>query len=313
MSHTPNPADPIEVPKEFPTGFTFGIVITDPGQLSPDWQHLDDAFATLEADGCDTLWFTDHVFAGYPAGDALVLAAVAATATSTCRIGSGVLQLPLRQPSVVAKSAATLQLLSSGRFILGVGVGQHRREFDLVGAPFEDRGRRFDAALVQLRDCWNLNDDWFAQRPRPAPIPLWIGGHTEVSLRRAASSGDGWIPLFLSPSKFASMSRILDEQLEEAGRPRSEVVRAMMVLTSTTDRGWSRDDALTYASRLFPSGSSGLHRLVITGSAPDCADQLEAFLAAGAQHIAILPVRPDCAEMCAELSAAVRARAHRSR
>ncbi|MHB1585162.1 MAG: LLM class flavin-dependent oxidoreductase, partial [Acidimicrobiales bacterium] len=110
--------------------------------------------AAAEDAGATGLWAVDHLFWGTPMLECLSTLAVAATATTRAILGSCVLQLPLRRAAVVAKQAATLQLLSGGRLVVGVGVGSHPDEYRLAGADFARRGRDLDRGLAALRRCW---------------------------------------------------------------------------------------------------------------------------------------------------------------
>ena len=108
-----------------------GVVLTA-GPAPQDWSASADAFGALDEQGCPAIWLTDHLFWGRPMPEALTMAALAASATRRCTVGTGVLQLPLRSTAAVAKAAATVQVLSGGRFVLGVGIGEHEHEYDEV-------------------------------------------------------------------------------------------------------------------------------------------------------------------------------------
>ncbi|MEU5696832.1 LLM class F420-dependent oxidoreductase [Actinosynnema sp. NPDC020468] len=145
--------------------------------------------------------------------DPLATLAFLAARTTSLRLLTNVLVLGYHHPLAVAKSYGTLDRLSGGRVLLGVGVGSLEEEFALLGEPFEDRGPRADDALRALRAAWG----------RPAPsysgphyafedflvdphavrthVPLWVGGRTRRSLRRAVDLGDGWMPFGLTPSR----------------------------------------------------------------------------------------------------------------
>src|SRR5205823_393579 len=126
--------------------------------------------------------------------------------TETIRLGTGILILPQRNPIVVAKEIATLDHLSGGRVELGVGAGWLEEEFDAIGVPFEDRGRRLDEHIEALRALWTGDPATFDgdlvqfgavhSNPKPDqhPIPIVIGGHTKVAARRAGRLGDGFFP-----------------------------------------------------------------------------------------------------------------------
>jgi len=163
--------------------------------------------------GYDNIWVNDHLAiphdAPYPPSksfyEPLITLTWAAAATSRVELGTSVLVLPLRIPAHLAKELATLDLLSDGRLILGVGVGWMEAEFDAMGVPFHDRGARTDDIINILRACWG--EDPISYRPTtvaaaldgiralPQPerkIPIWVGGNSKPALRRAKALGDGW-------------------------------------------------------------------------------------------------------------------------
>ena len=107
-----------------------------------------------EATGADSLWAVDHLFWPHPMGESLTTLAVAAGATSRATLGTCVLQLPLRRPAAVAKQATALQLLSGGRFVLGLGVGIHEGEYGRAGVDYHRRGRLMDLGIAELRAAW---------------------------------------------------------------------------------------------------------------------------------------------------------------
>lgn len=278
------------------------------GPSAPDgWPDAPQAFAALDAAGCSAIWLADHLFWGSPMPEALVMAAVAVTSTSRCVVGTGVLQLPLRRAAAVARAATTLQVVSRGRFVLGVGSGEHEAEYRLVGAEFARRGRALDAGIDEVRACWRAPDDWYGQRPSPPPIPIWVGGRSEAAIARAASRADGWMPIFITPEGYEEASRRLDERLGQAGRPAGAVHRAVVAIVSTTDRGWTRADALGWAGRLWRMDPGRIEHFVITGSAEQCVEELLRFHAAGADHITVLPASDDPVRMLEDLSRVARA------
>jgi probable F420-dependent oxidoreductase len=160
----------------------------------------------------------------------VLLGAVAAT-TRHLRLATSVFVLPLRNPIEVAKSAASLAILSRGRFALGVGVGWDEDLFDAYAVDFASRGRRADECIEVMRKLWRpgwvehrgrfFHFPALRQSPAPAhPIPIWVGGHSAAARRRAARLGDGFIGSGNTPDEAA---RILDELAvarREAGRER---------------------------------------------------------------------------------------------
>ncbi|CAN5753291.1 LLM class F420-dependent oxidoreductase [soil metagenome] len=178
---------------------------------------------TAEAAGFHGFGFTDHPAptqrwldaGGHDALDPFVALAFAAAHTETLRLIPNIVVLPYRNPFLVAKSAATLDVLSGGRFTLAVGVGYLKREFAALGVDFEQRAGLFDEALDVIRQVWT-NDDVFIEgrnftargitaHPRPSSDPhppIWIGGNSSAARERVARRGDGWCP-FAAPSILA--------------------------------------------------------------------------------------------------------------
>src|SRR3954447_977587 len=181
-----------------------GVLLTRGTGPVASWRDAADRFRELEELGCSVIWLADHLFWGVPMPDPLVLAGVAVAATRQCLGGTGVLQLPLHEPLVVAKASTTLQEVSTGRFLLGVGSGSHAREYERVGVDFTRRGRILDAGIDQIRAAWADpdDDDSYRPRPTPGPIPIWVGGHSDAALGRAAIRADGWMPIFLTADRY---------------------------------------------------------------------------------------------------------------
>ena len=137
--------------------------------------------------------------------------------TERITLGAGIVLLPLRHPSVVAKEFASLDYVSRGRLILGVGVGgEGEKDFEAVGVDPRERGARTNEAMRALRALFGPQPASFEGRffsfaeveiapgsPRTGGPPLWVGGRSEAAIRRAAELGDGWIPIFVSPARFA--------------------------------------------------------------------------------------------------------------
>lgn len=281
-----------------------GLLLTGGPVPVDQWGQAPQAFATLESTGCSAVWLADHLFWGSPMPECLVMASVAAAATTSCGIGTGVLQLPLRRPAVVAKAAATLQAVSGGRFVLGVGCGEHSEEYERAGADFSERGPALDAAIAEIRGLWSQPEDWYGQRPVPTPVPIWVGGRSPRALRRAAESADGWMPMFMTPEGFSVANHKLDERLHRTGRRRTSVARAVVVVVAPNDRRWTRDDALEWMGRLWGTNAARLGRYLITGSAEDCAAGLASYRAVGAEHVVALLAVDDPVEVFVALNGA---------
>jgi probable F420-dependent oxidoreductase len=183
--------------------------------------------AAAEAAGFDGFGFTDHPAptqrwlesGGHDALDPFVAMGFAAAHTTTLRLIPNIVVLPYRNPFVVAKSGATLDLISNGRFTLAVGVGYLKREFAALGVDFDERAALFTEALEVIRAIWTGDDisyegkDFTAKgitaHPRPVSKPhppIWIGGNTAAARQRVTKYGDGWCP-FPAPAVLAQTAR----------------------------------------------------------------------------------------------------------
>jgi probable F420-dependent oxidoreductase len=192
--------------------------------------HPDDlveVVRTAEAAGFDSVWAGEHIVLPDPqtppspmspqdpALDSLLALTWAAAHTTTIRLATGILILPQRNPLVLAKEVATLDVLSGGRVMLGIGAGYLEAEFIAIGANFAQRGAVTDEYLDVLDALWYAehpeHHGRFADfagidahpRPRQRPIPLVVGGHTEPAYRRAVARAHGWYGYWLSPDDVA--------------------------------------------------------------------------------------------------------------
>ncbi|WP_405765693.1 TIGR03619 family F420-dependent LLM class oxidoreductase [Actinacidiphila glaucinigra] len=188
---------------------------TDPGVLR-DWAR------TVEGLGFDLLMVSDHVVVTpdvaeqYPAPfyEPFTTLSWLAGVTDRIRLGTTVLILPYRHPLLTARMAANLNMLSSGRLVLGVGVGWARQEFAALGVPFERRGALTDEHLTALREAWKDDADYAG-----GPVPLWIGGNSAAGRRRAVRVGDAWHPLRFTLPWLREAVGELASQAREQGRP----------------------------------------------------------------------------------------------
>jgi probable F420-dependent oxidoreductase len=223
----------------------------------------------VEAAGFDAAFVTEHPFPddgylghlGHHALDPFVTLATAAAATSRLRVLTHICVVPYHNPYVLAKTVATLDALSGGRVIFGCGAGYMATEFAAVGATFDDRNERFDAAIVAMKAAWSgepvrVEASGTTHTMRPLPVqrphpPIWIGGNSRRALRRAAEYGDGWDG-FANPAERAAynrtpeldtldrLKRLLDDlhELEhECGRTVHDIAFSSLAGAYGTD-GW---------------------------------------------------------------------------
>ena len=187
--------------------FTLGLYVRNMGPQS-DRATIIAAARSAEAAGIDDVWVTDHI--AIPPDNAegsegryvdpLATLAFVAGATRRIGLGTGALVLPYRPPLATAKWVASIQELSGGRLLLGVGVGWMEAEFRAAGVPYARRAAITDETLAFLRRCFaadevEANGQRFLFKPRPAPPPIIVGGAPPHALRRAVRYGDGWMPV----------------------------------------------------------------------------------------------------------------------
>ncbi len=198
-----------------------------------------------ETAGFDSVWTVEHTVVphGYqsqypyaaggklPGGDGdfvlpdpLIWMAYVAAATKTIKLGTGVLILSQHNPVITAKQVATLDQMSGGRVLLGVGVGWLKEEFDVIGAPFHERGKRCDEYIEVMRAFWQQDRPTFEgkffrfkdayMRPKPArgTVPIIIGGHSEAAAKRAGRLGDGFFPARGASRELIALVRRTAEQ-----------------------------------------------------------------------------------------------------
>ncbi len=177
----------------------------------------------MEAAGIDACYLTDHPAPdaawlhanGHDALDPFTTLGFIAAATTSLMLHTNIIVMAYRNPFLTAKMAATLQVLSGGRLILGAGAGYQKVEFEALGVDFHKRGALFDEGLEVIRKAWaggavvhqgrNFNATGNEPRPvPPVPPPIWIGGGSSKAVERAALRGDGWSPFFAAPTMTAA-------------------------------------------------------------------------------------------------------------
>ncbi|HEX9970376.1 MAG TPA: LLM class flavin-dependent oxidoreductase [Acidimicrobiales bacterium] len=176
--------------------------------------------AALEREGFDSLWLSERIVSD--ALDPVVACAYAAACTTRLKLGFSVLVLPGRNPAVLAKELATLDVLSNGRLLPAFGLGvADEREQRAFRVERTQRGALFDAVLPVVRRWWDGEEvDGVRIRPLPVqrPLDVWLGGRAPKELRRVGRLGDGWLPSFTTPAAAAAGRAVVEEAAAEAGR-----------------------------------------------------------------------------------------------
>jgi probable F420-dependent oxidoreductase len=199
-----------------------------------------------ESAGLDSVWAGEHLVlpspqpADYaiapeiPFLDAVVALALAAANTTSITLGTGILELPLHRPVLLAKQLASVDRIAGGRLVVGVGVGYLASEFAALGVPLDERASRTDEYLGAMRALWTMTSPEFHGRhvefagvdAHPRPVhpdgpPIMIGGNSALARRRAITSARGWIPADLDLDATRAARRSLDRDLEDHERPAS--------------------------------------------------------------------------------------------
>ena len=252
----------------------------------------------VEALGFDSVWTGDHVSFHGPILEPLTLLASYAPITSRIRLGTGVYLLALRAPAVAAKTAATLDVLSGGRLIFGVGVGgENPKEFELCGVPHRERGARVTEGML-----WRDTPASFKGRftsfegvsidpkpvQRPGP-PIWIGGRSEAALTRAGRQGDGWISYVVQPERYAQGVEKIRAAAAAAGRTLAGFEFGHLAFV-TLGRDWESAKAVwaAHLSKRYAQDFEPLARKYgIIGTPEQCAEQLARFRDAGCTYIVL--------------------------
>jgi probable F420-dependent oxidoreductase len=239
--------------------------------------------------GYDSLWAGEHVVVPSPRVppspmepdepilDPVVLLSHLAARTERILLGTGVIVLPQRNPLVLAKQLATLDVLSRGRLIVGIGAGYLEPELAAIGVPMSERGARTDEYLAAMRALWSQNTPAYAGRhvrfanvdayPRPVqrPLPVVVGGRAPAALRRAVHDADGWYGYMISPETTAEHVTALRKQAAEAGREHP------LHISVTPERRLDAATAAAYAE-------AGADRLILAPRADADVPSLQRFL-----------------------------------
>lgn len=276
----------------------FGVQLPHFGPLASAAGTLELA-RRVEALGFDSVWVGDHII--YPAEyverfgrefyEALTTLAWVAASTTRIAVGTAVLVLPYRNPLILAKELATIDVLSGGRLIVGVGAGWLAEEHAALGAPFKERGAATDESLRIIRCLWTEERPRFAGRffefpemlfgPRPVQQPtppIWVGGTTARALQRAAEFGDGWLPIWHKPTGRGFSPEALSGKIAElrdlagtGGRSLRHTIAGVMPL-AVLDRAPRPEEAQP-----------------VVGPPEVIAETLSRYRAAGLEHVILSP------------------------
>lgn len=285
----------------------FGLHLPQLGR-SAGLDHIVSVARRAEEAGFDDVWVADHVavptnLAGMPSffPEPVPLLSAAAAHTSRVGLGTSVLVPAYRNPMQFAKQWATLDWLSGGRSILGVGAGWLDEEFEACGVPMRARGRRLDDYIAGWRAAWGGAESFTSEhfsfadvRVKPAPAgsaPIWIGGSSPGALRRAARC-QGWMGTWAPLEVFAE--RLADLRSHPGGAATTASIHMEVRIGSPLSGG----------GRWSEVGDGYGERPVATGTVPRLAELLSGYIEAGLQHVLLVPLARSEAEWAAHIDAA---------
>jgi probable F420-dependent oxidoreductase len=267
-----------------------------------DVREILDLATRAEDLGFDSVWASEHVFnvsyvqeriGNRPYYEPLTILSYVAATTNTIGLGTSVLVLPYHNPIRLAKTAATLDVVSGGRLTLGVGVGVIEEELTAMGSPFSERGAITDETIAIMKELWTQEDPSYQGRfhsfsgmkftPKPVQkphIPIIIGGTSRAAIRRAANMGDGWHPTALEPETLRQRIRYLGDRAQAEGRDPSEIavsVSAPMGEAGREGRYSLGSDPAEILQKAQTYEAIGVDRLVVSSNTRDSSELLPAL------------------------------------
>jgi alkanesulfonate monooxygenase SsuD/methylene tetrahydromethanopterin reductase-like flavin-dependent oxidoreductase (luciferase family) len=269
--------------------------------------RLREAAVIADDSPVDVLWVGDHLLWHVPILDPMIALGALAALTRRVTLGTNVLQLPLRPPVVVAKAFATLSYLTSGRVLVGVGVGgEYEPEWRAAGVDPQERGRRANESLRMLRRLWagETDDGRFYSAPgvplEPGPVrrvPIWVGGRSDAAYRRAASE-DGYLGYMLTAARFAEAR----DKILEAGRAGNEFAFGYQFMTRIGD---TRETALSKAveslARTYHRDPAPFEKYAAAGRPEDVAGFVQQYVDRGLTHASFYLHGPHWPEQAQQL------------
>ena len=280
---------------------TLGLVLPPFDEPARLWE----AARAAEHQGFHSVWVTDATLPGYPWLDGLPVLGGVAAVTGTVQLGTSIYVPARRNPVLLAHTLTTLDFLSGGRLIFGVGVGEEAlrpQEYAIAGVPLAQRGAVTDEYLGLLRRLWTepavTHEGPFFQcreialEPKPVrsgAIPTWIGGKAEASLRRAAACGDGWLPTLLTVEDYRRLWGRLGEHLRAAGREGAGIIAGLYTFAAIGDtREQARAVLAPGVEAIFHAPFAHFEPLCLLGTADDWLEQIGRFAEAGVRHVNVL-------------------------
>ncbi|MFP6664490.1 MAG: LLM class flavin-dependent oxidoreductase [Deltaproteobacteria bacterium] len=258
----------------------------------------------LEDLGIDSVWPSDHIVSRQPSLDVNLVMAFLAARTKKLKMGPSVLTMPSRHPIHVAKTYATLDHLTGGRrrIILAVGLGADRREVTSVGIPTEARGARMREGVEILRRLftekkvthqgrfYQFEDVTIDPQPVGGSLDIWLGGNSDLALKRVARYGDGWMPSFITPGEFAAGIEKLTGFATGTGRKVDQDEAGVLIPTHVTDDAKGARALMEKFLARAPVAQKDFAERYAIGSAEAVRERVAAFAEKGCTKFILFPI-----------------------
>ncbi len=259
-----------------------------------------------EAIGIDSIWLSDHIVSRNPELEISCIMAMFAARTKKIKMGPSVLTLPARDPVQVAKTYATLDYLSGscGRVIMAVGLGSDPRDCVACGIAPEERAKRMEEGVQVLRKLWagphvthegrfyKFTDVTIEPRPAKGSLDVWIGGKSELAIKRTARYGDGWFPSFVTPQEFQDGMTQLMEYGTHYGRTINPREAGVLILTHVSHNRSRAQEIAQKFFRGFPIPPDSLPARCAIGTPEECIEKIRSYVAVGCSKFVLWPVAP---------------------
>jgi probable F420-dependent oxidoreductase len=259
------------------------------------WSIVD----ACESGGWDSIWFSERIT--YDAPDPLVAMAAVAGRTRRLKFGPSVMVLPGRNPVLLAKQLATLDVVSHGRLVVAFGLGvDGRSDREIFGVPREEAAGRTDEAVELIRLVWTqervsfegrfyrVSDVAVGPKPPQKPAPdVWFGGISKPALRRVARLGDGWLPSFIAVDEYAGMAGSIRSLATEAGRAIDDEHFGALI-PYLPDGAGDPEQVLSVVAARRPGVDP--RELVVLGGTAELRSHLERFIEHGASKFVVTPI-----------------------
>ncbi len=303
----------------------FGLDLTIWPWEYRSFEEIVEIASLAEKSGLDSLWVSDHLmYTTLEQGSLEAFSSLAALATATRNVtlGTKVVCAPFRHPGLLAKMGTTLDIVSGGRFVLGIGAGWHRPEFEAFGFPFDRRASRMREVVEVVGKLWtesavDYEGEFYSIRNAislPKPVqkphpPIWIGSEGPHMLRLTAELGDGWIITNQNAEEYRSKLGLIEEHARKVGRSMEDIEPCYYAYSSISS---SLEEARTLAEeQILPERRRALgpelslkdvEGMCIIGDPDEWIGRIEEYVQAGASHIIakIVPLNSSTVELYSE-------------